>query len=60
MHEAELLALLGAGTRLLRVPVDPAWEAAILVHLRVVFGMVDQITAFPGLDEIEAAPVFVP
>ncbi len=56
--DATLDAFAKAGTELLGIPVDPAWQASIRANLRVSFTMAALVTGFPLPDEAEPAPVF--
>lgn len=53
-------ALVAAGTAVLDIPVDPAWQAAIREHLAVILRHAEAVGAFPLDDEAEPAPVFRP
>lgn len=53
-----LQAWIEAGAALLGIPVDPAWRADILLHLRISLGHAGNVLQFPLPDEAEPAPVF--
>ena len=46
------------GTKLLGLPLDPAWEASIRGHLWVTLRHAALVDAFELPDEAEPAPVF--
>lgn len=58
MQDSELDALIDAGTRALRIPVDPSWRPAIRESLAVTLRFADLVDAHPLPDEAEPAPVF--
>lgn len=58
MTDQELDAWIDAGTTVLGLPVDPAWRAAIRLHLGITVGHARTVLAFPLSDEAEPAPVF--
>jgi hypothetical protein len=60
MNDDPLAALIRAGTTLLGIPLDPAWQPAVHVHLAVCLRMGTEVAAFPLADEAEPAPVFSP
>ena len=47
-----------AGTKLVGLPLDAAWEASIRGHLRVTLRHAALVDAFELTDEAEPAPVF--
>jgi len=53
-------AMVAAGARSLGIPLDPAWQPAVHVHLAVCLRMGTEVAAFPLADEAEPAPVFSP
>jgi hypothetical protein len=58
MTGPELDAWIDAGTALLGIPVEPAWRAAIRLHLTITFGHAATVLAFDLSDEADPAPVF--
>lgn len=61
MDEADdqtLTAFIRAGTALLGLPLDTAWEPSISGHLRVTLRHAALVDAFEMADEAEPAPIF--
>ncbi|HTC08314.1 MAG TPA: DUF4089 domain-containing protein [Acetobacteraceae bacterium] len=58
MTDQELDAWIDVGTAVLGIPVDPAWRAAIRLHLGITVGHAQNVLAFPLPDEADPAPVF--
>lgn len=59
MTEAEALdALIEAGTALLGIDADPAWQEQIRLHLRISLDHARNVASFPLPDETDPAPVF--
>jgi len=58
MTNDELEAFITAGTALLHLPIQPAWRAAIRLHLGISMTLAETVLAFPLPDEIDPAPVF--
>lgn len=57
--DADLDGLIGAGTRLLGVPVQPEWMPEIRRHLRTVLAAGLLVAELKLPDESEPAAVFV-
>ncbi len=55
---SDLEMLIDAGTRLLGIPVDPAWKPTILANLDVTLRLAALVDSFPLPDEADPAPVF--
>jgi Protein of unknown function (DUF4089) len=53
-----LEAFIEAGTKLLDLPLDPAWMPAIRANLRVCLGHAASVSAFALPDEAEPAAIF--
>ena len=58
MTDPEFDALIDAGSAVLGIPIQPAWRAAIRLHLGITFGHADTVMAFELPDEADPAPVF--
>jgi hypothetical protein len=58
MTDEHLDAFIAAGTALLDLPVDPGWQAAIRLHLRLSFTHAQTLLALPLPDDADPAPVF--
>ncbi len=58
MNDLEIL--IDAGTRLLAIPIDPAWKPAIKANLAVTLRLAASIDEFPLPDEADPAPVYRP
>lgn len=58
MTDAELDAVIDAGTRLLEIPVRPEWRDAVRLHLGITLGHARNVLSFPVGDEADPAPVF--
>jgi hypothetical protein len=58
MTDDDLDAFITAGTALLHLPIQPAWRAAIRLHLEISMTLADIVLAFPLPDESDPAPVF--
>lgn len=58
MTDDDLDAFITAGTALLRLPVEPAWRAAIRLHLGISMTLAEMVLAFPLPTESDPAPVF--
>jgi len=57
-NDADLDALIDAGTALLGITVDPAWRDAIRTNLAVTLSLSATVDAFPLPDDADPAPVF--
>ncbi len=57
-NDADLDALIDAGTALLGITVDPAWRDAIRTNLAVTLSLAATVDAFPLPDDADPAPVF--
>lgn len=60
MTDPDLEAMIRAGTALLGIPLDPAWQDAVRAHLAVCLRMGTEVAAFELPDAAEPAPVFTP
>jgi hypothetical protein len=58
MTDPELDAWIDAGTALLGIQIQPAWRAAIRLHLTITFGHARTVLAFDLPDTADPAPVF--
>jgi hypothetical protein len=58
MTDEDLDGFITAGTALLELPVQPAWRAAIRLHLAISMTHARTVLAFPLPDESDPAPVF--
>jgi len=58
MTDEDLDAFITAGTALLDLPVQPAWRAAIRLHLAISMTHAQTVLSFPLPDESDPAPVF--
>lgn len=58
MTDQELDAWIDSGTFLLGITVQPAWRAAIRLHLGITVDHARNVLAFPLSDEADPAPVF--
>jgi hypothetical protein len=58
MADDDLDAFIAAGTALLDLPIQPAWQAAIRMHLAISLDHARNVLAFPLPDEADPAPVF--
>ena len=56
--EMPLDAFIEAGTKLLDLPLDPAWMPAIRAHLQASLGHAAAASAFALPDEAEPAAIF--
>jgi 1-carboxybiuret hydrolase subunit AtzG-like len=56
--DAQLDAWIDAGTAQLGIPVQPAWCAAIRLHLKITLGHARTVQTFALPDEADPAPVF--
>jgi hypothetical protein len=54
----DLTALAAVGIKMLDLPVEPAWHAAIVFNLQLVFKHATFVDAFALADETEPGPVF--
>jgi hypothetical protein len=54
----DLSALAAVGIRMLDLPVEPAWHAAIVFNLQLLFKHAAFVDAFALADETEPGPVF--
>jgi hypothetical protein len=54
----DLTVLAAAGIKLLDLPVEPAWHAAIVFNLQLLFKHAAFVDAFALADETEPGPVF--
>ncbi len=55
---ADIDAFMDASARMLGLPIDPAWKAAIRENLTVIVKHADKVANFPLPDEAEPAPLF--
>lgn len=51
-------SLIGAGTRILALPLEPEWKEAISFHLRLILRQAALVDSFELSDEAEPGPVF--
>lgn len=58
IDESQFDALIDAGTALLGITVEPAWRAAIRLHLGISLTHAAAVLDFPLPDEADPAPVF--
>jgi deoxyribose-phosphate aldolase len=49
---------IAAATRVLAVPIEPAWQPAVRANLELTLRLAALVTEFPLPDEAEPAPVF--
>jgi len=56
----DLETLIDVGSRLLSIPIDPAWKPAIEANLAVTLRLAASVDAFPLPDEADPAPVYRP
>jgi hypothetical protein len=56
----DLDSLIDAGTRLLGIPIEPAWKPAIEANLAVTLRLAALVDEFPLPDEADPAPVYHP
>jgi hypothetical protein len=42
----------------LALPIDPAWQPAVRLHLEITFRLAKQVEEFDLTDDAEPAPVF--
>jgi hypothetical protein len=54
----DLTVLAAAGIKMLDLPVEPAWHAAIVFNLQLLFKHAAFVDAFALADETEPGPVF--
>jgi 1-carboxybiuret hydrolase subunit AtzG-like protein len=47
-----------SGTKILRLPIDPAWTPAITGHLDVILRLAALVTSFDLPEDVEPAPVY--
>jgi hypothetical protein len=55
----QLADFINAAARVLDLPIEPAWKAAVEGHLAVTLRLAASVAQFPLPDETEPAPVFV-
>lgn len=58
MDEADLDAIMDAGTRLLGLELQPEWRASVRQHLATSLRLGLNVAAFALPDELDPAPVF--
>jgi hypothetical protein len=58
VHSGELTAFVKASARLLGLPIEPEWEAAVTANLAIILRLASAFADSPLPDEAESAPVF--
>ncbi len=59
MNDIELDDLIGASSLVLGLPIKPARQDGVRMHLRIMLDMAARIDAFPLPDDSEPAAVFI-
>ena len=58
MPDASLDEYITAATRMLDLPIDPAWQPSVRANLELTLRLAAVVAEFPLPDEADAAPVF--
>ena len=58
MNEADLDALIDAGTAALGIVIKPEWRSAVRTHLAISLGHAAIVLQIPLPDSVDPAPVF--